>query len=135
MRYMYEGAKSNKIFAVGILAFLLGHFLYIAFLISNSNGGLIIGIVLTAVISVLAIPPLMKRITPPSKGLKIFGYVYLVVVIAMFSFATSMLISLSANPLTIIFICDIIYGFCEIVMNIKSFRQQHHNNLHLLIRH
>ncbi len=104
MRNLYEGAKSNKIFAIGILAFLSGHFLYIAFLIGDAGEKLWLALLITALLSVLAIPPLMKQITAPSMGLKIFGYVYLVVVIAMFSCAVTMLTQKGITAMTIIFV-------------------------------
>lgn len=103
LRNLYEGGKSNKVFAVGILAFLSGHFLYIAALIKRFPGIVLMALVITAVISVLAIPPLMKQISAPSKGLKIFGYVYLVIVIAMFSAALSLLIKTGAGSMNIVF--------------------------------
>lgn len=103
MRNLYEGSKSSKVFAVGILAFLSGHFLYIAALIGRQSAIILPALIMTLVISVLAIPPLMKRICAPSKGLKIFGYVYLVIVIAMFSCAASLLIKDGFSPLSIVF--------------------------------
>ena len=53
------------------------------------------------VIGVLAIPQLMKRITAPSKGLKAFGYVYLTVVIAMFSFAMALMIKHGLSKMSV----------------------------------
>lgn len=103
LRNLFTGASSNKVFAIGIVAFLSGHFLYIAALLGRSNSILLLSAILTVVISILAIPPLMRRITAPSKGLKIFGYVYLVVVIAMFSVAASLLIKLGASSLNLVF--------------------------------
>lgn len=87
LRNVVTGGASMKVFALGILAFLSGHFLYIAALVAANTGIVLLAVVLTAALSVVAIPPLMRRITAPSKGLKAFGYVYLVVVIAMFSCA------------------------------------------------
>lgn len=104
MRNLFEGGKSNKVFAVGILAFLSGHFLYIGYLASQTGMKFWIALILTVVIGVAAIPQLMKRIEAPSKGLKIFGYVYLTVVIAMFSFAATMLIVNKVSLLTVIFL-------------------------------
>ena len=101
LRNQVTGGKSMKIFAVGILAFLSGHFLYIAALIGRSPAIILPALIATAVLSALAIPPLMKRITAPSAGLKIFGYVYLVVVIAMFSCAAALLVTLGAGALTL----------------------------------
>lgn len=97
LRNLYEGGVSNKIFAVGILLFLIGHFMYIAALICCDSKLLLPGIGIALVLSVLSIPPLMKRISAPSKGLKIFGYVYLVIVISMFSASVALLLR-SALP-------------------------------------
>lgn len=104
MRNLYEGAKSNRIFAVGILAFLAGHFLYIAFLLGGAESKLYITLLLTLVLSVVAIPPLMKKITAPSKGLKIFGYVYLIIVIAMFSSSVNLVCSKGLSNLSLVFL-------------------------------
>ncbi len=97
-----EGA-SKKVFALGILAFLSGHFLYIAALIGKQSSIVLLSALITAVLSVLCIPPLMKRIEAPSKGLKIFGYVYLVIVIAMFSCALMSLIQGGASAVHLVF--------------------------------
>ncbi len=122
MRNLYEGAKSNKIFAVGILAFLSGHFLYIAFLIGQASEKLIIALILTAILSLLSIPPLMKQITAPSKGLKIFGYVYLVVVIAMFSCSAAMLLAKGMSLLTIVFVIGaLLFVVSDFIMIYYSF--------------
>ena len=103
MRNCVKGPLSMKIFAVGILFFLSGHFLYIAALLNRNSEIVMIAIGITAVISLSAIPPLMKRITAPSRGLKIFGWVYLVVVIAMFSSALTLIIKNGAGRSEIVF--------------------------------
>ena len=103
LRNLYTGGKSNKVFAVGILAFLSGHFLYIAALLGRDASIVLPALLLTAVISVSAIPPLMKRINAPSMGLKVFGYVYLVIVIAMFSAAASLIIRGGFTALNAVF--------------------------------
>jgi len=91
MRNLYEGDKSRKVFAVGIVTFIAGHFLYIAALIGQNTSIVLPAILIAAVLSVISIPLLMKQITAPSKGLKIFGYVYLAIVILMFSCAAVLL--------------------------------------------
>ncbi len=103
LRNQVSGGGAMKVFALGVLAFLAGHILYIAALIGACPGMLVFAGIATVVISVLAIPPLMKRITAPSKGLKLFGYVDLVIVIAMFSCAAGMLLQLGASPMTAVF--------------------------------
>lgn len=122
MRNLYEGGKSNKIFAIGILSFLAGHFLYIAFLVGNAGKMILVSLVTTVVIAVVSIPPLMKRITAPSKGLKIFGYVYLTIVIAMFSCSVGMAINMGITKLTTIFIVGaLLFMVSDFIMIYYSF--------------
>lgn len=122
LRNVFEGRKSMLVFALGILAFLSGHFLYIAALIRLKADIVVWAAVLTVIISVLAIPPLMRRITAPSMGLKIFGYVYLVVVIAMFSCAAMLLVKLGASALTVLFaVGALLFMVSDFIMIYYSF--------------
>lgn len=122
LRSQFSGAASQKVFAVGILAFLSGHFLYIAALITQ-NAAIVLPALLTAgILSILAIPPLMKRITAPSRGLKLFGYVYLVIVIAMFSCAAVLFIRDSVQLLTTLFaIGGLLFVVSDFIMIYYSF--------------
>lgn len=122
LRNVVAGRKSMLVFALGILAFLSGHFLYIAALIRLKADIVIWAVLITAVLSVLAIPPLMRRITAPSMGLKIFGYVYLVVVIAMFSCAAMVLVKLGASALTVLFaVGALLFMVSDFIMIYYSF--------------
>lgn len=122
LRNQFEGGKSMKIFAVGILAFLSGHFLYIAALLGRSDRLLLLALLVTAVLSIAAIPPLMKRITAPSKGLKIFGYVYLVTVIAMFSCAAVLMLLTGATALNTVFtLGGLLFMVSDFIMIYYSF--------------
>ena len=122
LRSQFSGAASQKVFAVGSLAFLSGHFLYIAALITQ-NAAIVLPALLTAgILSILAIPPLMERITAPSRGLKLFGYVYLVIVIAMFSCAAVLFIRDSAQLLTTLFaIGGLLFVVSDFIMIYYSF--------------
>lgn len=121
LRNVFDGRKSMLVFALGILAFLSGHFLYIAAIIRLTDI-VIWAAVLTVIISVLAIPPLMRRITAPSMGLKIFGYVYLVVVIAMFSCAAMLLVKIGASALTVLFaVGALLFMVSDFIMIYYSF--------------
>lgn len=105
LRYVVSEKKSTIVFALGILAFLSGHFLYIASLFHIGGSSILVwSLCLTVVLSLLAIPQLMKRITAPSKGLKIFGYVYLVIVTLMFCTSASLLIRGFVGDRTIVFV-------------------------------
>lgn len=111
LRNQLKGKASMGVFALGILAFLSGHFLYIAALIKQyghfvgqaTAKDLLIAIAACAVLSAVSIPPLMKRISAPNKGLKIFGYVYLIVVIAMLSFAATNVFMVGFEAKNIVF--------------------------------
>lgn len=122
LRNQFSGVASQKVFAVGILAFLSGHFLYIAALITQNATIVLPAILVTAALSVLAIPPLMKRITAPSKGLKLFGYVYLVIVIAMFSCSAVLLVLDGVQALTVLFaIGGLLFVVSDFIMIYYSF--------------
>lgn len=103
MRNLFTGKPSMIVFAVGILAFLGGHFFYIAALLARCPQSLISDLIVTLIVAVIAIPPLMRSIKAPSTGLKIFGYVYLIVVSAMFSCAAVILIKTGSSLLNITF--------------------------------
>ena len=122
LRNQFSGAASQKVFAVGIIAFLSGHFLYIAALITQNAAIVLPAILVTAALSVLAIPPLMKRITAPSRGLKLFGYVYLVIVIAMFSCSAVLLVLDGVQALTVLFsIGGLLFVVSDFIMIYYSF--------------
>ncbi len=125
MSYLYEGATSNKVFVVGTLAFLLGHFLYIAFLVKRAESELLLAIILTIVLSIALIPLLLKQITAPSKGLKIFGCVYLTIVIAMFSCAVTQAIAIGVGSLSVIFLLGaFLFLVSDFIMIYNSFGKQ-----------
>ena len=122
MRNLYEGKKSMKVFALGILAFLSGHFLYIAALLGRDISILVPAALMTAVLTLLAVPPLMKRITAPSKGLRIFGWVYLIIVIYMFSCSAMLLYNIGANALTLLFAAGgLLFMVSDFIMIYYSF--------------
>lgn len=122
LRNLFEGSKSKKVFAIGILAFIAGHFLYIAALIGQNSSIVLPAVLMAAVISFLSIPPLMKQIVAPSKGLKIFGYVYLVIVITMFSCAAVLLVKDGVSALTVLFaIGAFLFMISDFIMIYYSF--------------
>lgn len=103
LRFNVSKALSSKVFALGILAFLAGHIFYIVVLIKHNTDIIWASLISAVVLSVLAIPQLMKRIKAPSKGLKIFGYVYLVIVICFFSCGIGSMIMCERNMFDIVF--------------------------------
>lgn len=125
LRNQFSGAASQKVFAVGIFAFLSGHFLYIAALIAQNATIVLPALLVAGVLSILAIPPLMKRVTAPSRGLKLFGYVYLVIVIAMFSCAAVLFIRDGAQLLTTLFaVGGLLFVVSDFIMIYYSFGEK-----------
>lgn len=122
LRNLYEGSKSMKVFAVGIAAFILGHFLYIAALAICGWESLPAAGALTILLGVAFIPMLMKKITPPSDGMKIFGYVYLFIVIAMFSAALMLFLLTPVCAMTAVFaIAGFLFVVSDFIMIYYSF--------------
>ena len=95
--------KGKKVFALGILAFMVGHYLYIASLFYANSSILNSALIICMILSFSAIPPLLKRITAPSKGLYIFGISYLVIVVGMFSSSLANLIFQEISAWKILF--------------------------------
>ena len=122
LRNQFSGAASQKVFAIGILAFLSGHFLYIAALITQNAATVLPALLTAGIRSILASPPLMKRITAPSRGLKLFGYVYLVIVIAMFSCSAVLLVLNGVQTLTVLLaVGGLLFVVSDFIMIYYSF--------------
>ena len=121
MRFLYEGKKSRIIFGVGILAFLSGHIMYIVALIMQDTSIIVPALIITAILSVISIPLIMRRIIAPSTGLKIFGCVYLAIVIAMFSCA-AVLCYMKPDTMTLLFaIAGLLFAASDFIMIYYSF--------------
>ena len=103
LRNCVKGKASGGIFAIGILAFLAGHIFYISALMTRCPELLINASIVTVLLSVVGIPAIMLKVKAPSKGLKIFGCVYLVVVTAMFSCAAVLLVKTGLSTLNKLF--------------------------------
>lgn len=101
LRNVLEKQK-DRIFIMGIAAFLLGHLFYIATLIICDAKALYIAIPMAAVLSAIILYFTLKNIDVPKK-LKIFGPIYIAIVIIMFSCATSLLILYPTNKAYLIF--------------------------------
>jgi len=103
LRLLFTGKKSDGIFAVGILAFLSGHFLYMAALLARDPGALLPGAGLALAVCLFTIPVSLKKIEAPGKGLQIFGAVYLVIVTTMFAMAAAVFVRSPGSSLNLMF--------------------------------
>lgn len=94
--------RGESVFAAGIAAFLLGHLAYLAALCIRDAGCMLIGLPLGAIISALAIPPVLRRLQVPKKLLG-FGVVYIAVVIIMFACAAGAFIRAPGSSAMLLF--------------------------------
>lgn len=83
--------SGDKIFSAGIAAFLIGHLLYSAALLSRGADALLVAVPLCALLSGVLTPFVLRRIDVEGK-LKMFGIVYVTVVLFMTSCAAGLLI-------------------------------------------
>ncbi|MCF0114269.1 MAG: lysoplasmalogenase [Erysipelotrichaceae bacterium] len=121
LRNVVDTSKSNLVFAVGILFFLIGHGFYIAMMLGVSPS-LDITAICFGVTFAIFVPFIMKRVTPPSVGLKYFGYVYLAIVIAMFSCAAGVLVSNPGAMSSVLFVIGAcLFMVSDFVMIYNSF--------------
>lgn len=122
LRDVFKGPASNKIFAIGILAFLSGHFMYIAFMSKQAMSQLLLTAILTLVIAAIFIPLILKHVIAPSKGIKIFGCVYLLIVIAMFSFSVGQIVSVGTSRVAVLMLIGaFLFMVSDFVMIYNSF--------------
>ncbi len=103
LRFLHEGARSNRVFAVGVASFLVGHFLYIVFLAERAYGRYLVAVLGTLLIAAVAEPPLIRRVKVPARELKIFGIIYITVVVAMFSFSVAQTVAMGMCGLSVWF--------------------------------
>ncbi|MCF0115533.1 MAG: hypothetical protein HUJ56_09280 [Erysipelotrichaceae bacterium] len=123
LRYLMRKSNKDKMYAIGILAFLLGHFCYIAALLSL-NCELILACTIFFLLCILTLPTISERVTPPSKIITIFGYIYLAIVIKMFSCALGCLI-VSINRQTLLFTLGaFLFMISDIFMILNAFGSQ-----------
>jgi len=85
LRYLFEKI-GQKIFLVGILAFLIGHVLYLCALIPKSNS-LVICLIIGAILSAITLTIVFKTIDEVKPAFKIFGVFYVGAVIIMTTIA------------------------------------------------
>jgi len=93
LRFVFE-KSGQKIFLMGIAAFLSGHIMYLAALILLSNN-LLVSLICGVVAAALLLRWIFGKIGEVQKAFKIFGYVYIGAIVLMTAVAIGNLIS---NP-------------------------------------
>ncbi len=83
---------SQKIFLIGVAAFLLGHIMYLIALIPRSGSTLWVTLALGIVIAFLLLKWIFANIREVKQVMKIFGYVYIGAVVLMTAVSLGVLI-------------------------------------------
>ena len=111
------GKAAQKVFMAGIAAFLVGHVIYIAALITQDTGALWVGVPACAVLSVALLPFFILRRIEVEGKLKNFGIVYVVLVLLMAGTAAGLLVIRPFNPGYLLFaIGAALFALSDIVL-------------------
>ena len=115
MRQLAKNA-GQKVFMAGIAAFFAGHLLYIAALVTRGVNTLFIGVPLCAVLSVIVLPFMLKRIEVEGR-LRTFGIVYVVLVFLMAGCAAGLLILQPFNTGHLLFtIGAVLFALSDVIL-------------------
>ena len=116
LRLLLKESAAQKIFLLGIAVFMAGHILYVIALIGRDPGALYIALPLCAVLSAVALTLILKNVDADKK-FKIFGGVYIAVVLLMMSTAISLLIRHPENISSTVFtVGAVLFAASDIIL-------------------
>lgn len=93
LRYLVPKQKAASVFGLGVLSFIVGHVFYVFALIDlGGNNILLWALLITIIISILVILLMKKHFPFEKKYIRVFSYIYIIVVVAMFSSAIALMI-------------------------------------------
>ena len=93
LRYLVPEQKAPSVFGLGVLSFIVGHVFYISALVDLGGTGILLWTLLfTIVISAIVIILMKKHIPIEKKYVRVFCYIYIVVVVTMLSAAISLML-------------------------------------------
>lgn len=125
LRQLVANAR-DKIFMMGIAAFLIGHLLYVAALITRGVNALLIAVPLCAVLSTVTLWFVLKRVEVAGK-LRIFGIVYIVIVLWMMSCAVGLLALTPANTGYLLFaVGAVLFATSDVILIFHLFGRKKH---------
>jgi len=105
LRFIWQDRRAVVASAVGTVSFLLGHLAYITALLTRDSSSALLALVLCAVLSIVSVPALMKRVQVDSRALKTLGALYLVIAVGTLSAALGCLFTAGVTHLTVLFAC------------------------------
>ena len=93
LRYLVPKQKAASVFGLGVLSFIVGHVFYVFALIDlGGNNILLWALLITRIIPILVILLMKKHFPFEKKYIRVFSYIYIIVVVAMFSSAIALMI-------------------------------------------
>jgi len=115
------GSRGKAVFMAGIAAFMIGHLFYLFALISRAPKMLLWAIPACAIVSVLMLRFILKRIEAQG-AIRIFGIVYLVVVFQMMCCALGLLPLNPNNPAYILFAAGaVLFAASDVLLVLNQF--------------
>ncbi|MGI6668813.1 MAG: lysoplasmalogenase [Acetivibrionales bacterium] len=129
LKLLLDGKTAQNVFMAGIAAFLAGHVLYIAALITRDIGALWVGVPVCAVLSVALLPFFILRRIEVEKNIKNFGIVYVVMILLMTGAAAGLLAIQPFNPGYLLFaVGAVFFTLSDIVLIFALFGKKKHQS-------
>ena len=120
LRFVFE-KNGQKIFLLGIAAFLSGHIMYLAALFLLSNN-LLVSLICGAVAAVLLLRWIFSKIGEVQKAFKIFGCVYIGAIVLMTAAAIGNLVSNPGSTGALLYVIGaVLFTASDVIMIFNTF--------------
>ena len=120
LRFVFE-KSGQKIFLMGIAAFLSGHIMYLAALILLSSN-LLVSLICGVVAAALLLRWIFSKIGEVQKAFKIFGYVYIGAIVLMTAVAIGNLISNPGSTSALLYVIGaVFFTASDVIMIFNTF--------------
>ena len=120
LRFVFE-KSGQKIFLLGIGAFLSGHIMYLAALIMLSNN-LLVSLICGVIAAVLLLRWIFSKIGEVQKAFKMFGYVYIGAIVLMTAVAIGNFISQPGSTSALLYVIGaVFFTASDVIMIFNTF--------------
>jgi len=120
LRFVFE-KSGQKIFLLGIAAFLSGHIMYLAALIMLSNN-LLVSLICGVIAAVLLLRWIFSKIGEVQKAFKMFGYVYIGAIVLMTAVAIGNFISQPGSTSALLYVIGaVFFTASDVIMIFNTF--------------
>lgn len=120
LRFVFE-KSGQKIFLLGIAAFLSGHIMYLVALIMLSNN-LLVSLICGVIAAVLLLRWIFSKIGEVQKAFKMFGYVYIGAIVLMTAVAIGNFISQPGSTSALLYVIGaVFFTASDVIMIFNTF--------------